>query len=71
MHVIWKIIQMPINRLFTDENPTFSERDILRKTRRNILAVATLSTAIFSSTNPLTKKRVHWILDFHLRMSTE
>ncbi len=54
-----------MNRLFAHENLAFCVRDILWRVRWKILAVVILQQAF---TTPLsTKKRMHRMLNFHVR----
>jgi hypothetical protein len=54
-----------MNILFAHENLAFCVRDILWRVRRKILAVVVLQQAF---PTPLsTKKRVHRMLNFHVR----
>ncbi len=50
---------------FAYENVAYCVRDILRRLRREILAVVTLQQGF--PTKPSAKKRVHNMLNFHVR----
>ena len=51
--------------LFAHENLAFRVRDILWRVRRKILAIVILQQGF--PTQLSAKKRVHWMLNFHVR----